>query len=39
MLDLENPEVFRAVLESLKMGVCVVDRDRKIAIWNDGAEK
>lgn len=37
MSDLENPEVFRTVLESLKMGICAVDRDRKIAFWNDGA--
>lgn len=39
MLDLKNPDVFRAVLESLKIGVCVVDPDRKIAFWNDGAEE
>ncbi len=39
MLDLGNPEVFRAVLESLKMGVCVVDRGRKIAFWNDSTEE
>lgn len=37
MSDLENAEVFRTVLESLKMGICAVDRDRKIAFWNDGA--
>ena len=39
MLDPGNPEVFRVVLESLEMGVCLVDRDRKITYWNDGAEK
>jgi PAS domain-containing protein len=38
-LNLENPQIFRAVLKSLKMGVCVVDRDRKSAFWNDGAKE
>jgi diguanylate cyclase (GGDEF)-like protein/PAS domain S-box-containing protein len=39
MLDLQNAEIFRAALESLQTGVCVVDRDRKISFWNDGAER
>jgi diguanylate cyclase (GGDEF)-like protein/PAS domain S-box-containing protein len=39
MLDLQNAEIFRAALESLQTGVCVVDRDRKIGFWNDGAER
>ena len=39
MLDLQNAEIFRAVLESLQTGVCMVDRDRKISFWNDGAER
>jgi diguanylate cyclase (GGDEF)-like protein/PAS domain S-box-containing protein len=39
MLDLQNAEIFRAALESLHTGVCVVDRDRKISFWNDGAER
>jgi len=39
MLDLQNAEIFRAALESLQTGVCVVDHDRKISYWNDGAEK
>lgn len=38
-MDLKGPDVFRAVLESLKTGVCVVDPDRKIVFWNDGAEE
>src|ERR1035438_1118966 len=38
MLDLESPEVLRTVLESLKIGVCLVDHDRKIVFWNHGAE-
>jgi diguanylate cyclase (GGDEF)-like protein/PAS domain S-box-containing protein len=39
MLDLQNAEIFRAALESLQTGVCMVDRERKISFWNDGAEK
>ncbi len=39
MLDLQNAEIFRAALESLQTGVCVVDHDRKIRFWNEGAER
>jgi diguanylate cyclase (GGDEF)-like protein/PAS domain S-box-containing protein len=39
MLDLQNAEIFRAALESMYSGVCVVDRDRKINFWNSGAER
>jgi diguanylate cyclase (GGDEF)-like protein/PAS domain S-box-containing protein len=39
MLDLQNAEVFRAALESLQTGVCMVDPNRKISFWNDGAER
>ena len=39
MLDLQNAEVFRSALESMQAGVCVVDHDRKIRYWNEGAEK
>ena len=39
MLDLQNAEIFRAVLESLQMGVCMVDPDRRINFWNEGAER
>ena len=39
MLDLQNAEIFCAALESLQTGVCMVDRNRKISFWNDGAER
>ncbi len=39
MLDLHEPEILRAVLESLTIGVCIVDPERKIVFWNDGAEE
>jgi len=38
MSDIENVEVLRAVLDSLLTGVYLVDRDRKIRFWNQGAE-
>ncbi|MGO8791155.1 MAG: diguanylate cyclase domain-containing protein [Terriglobia bacterium] len=39
MLDTRNAEILRAALESLQTGVCMVDLDRKICFWNDGAER
>ncbi len=39
MLDLQNAEIYRAALESLQTGVCLVDQNRKISFWNDGAER
>ena len=39
MPDLQNPETFRAILDSLQIGVYLVDRNRKILYWNDGAEQ
>lgn len=38
MLDELEPSRYRAILESLPHGVYVVDRERKILFWNDGAE-
>jgi len=34
-----DPEVYRAALENLPTGVCLVDREGKILLWNDGAER
>lgn len=39
MSALEQPEIFRAVLDSLQTGVYLVDRDRRIVFWNDGAQR
>jgi diguanylate cyclase (GGDEF)-like protein/PAS domain S-box-containing protein len=39
MLDLQNPEVLRTVLDSLQTGVWVADRSGKILFWNQGAER
>ena len=39
MPELRDPEILRTVLESLPLGVYVVDRERRILFWNEGAEK
>jgi diguanylate cyclase (GGDEF)-like protein/PAS domain S-box-containing protein len=39
MFELEDPEIFRTVLDSLQTGVCIVDRNGKILFWNQGAER
>jgi diguanylate cyclase (GGDEF)-like protein/PAS domain S-box-containing protein len=39
MSEFENPEIYRAIMESLQTGVYFVDRDQRILFWNDGAEK
>jgi len=35
----QDPEVFSTVLDSLPIGVYLVDRDLKVIFWNRGAEK
>jgi diguanylate cyclase (GGDEF)-like protein/PAS domain S-box-containing protein len=37
--DLQDPEMLRSILESLQTGLYVVDRDRRVLLWNDGAER
>lgn len=37
--EFDDPEVLRAILESLQTGVYLVDRDRRIVLWNAGAER
>ncbi len=39
MSPLDSPDVFRAVLENLQVGVYIVDPDRRIVFWNRGAEQ
>ncbi len=34
-----NPDIYRAVLESLPIGVYLTDRKRQIAFWNASAER
>jgi len=39
MSDLQDPEIFRTVLDSLQTGVSMLDRNGKIQFWNQGAER
>jgi diguanylate cyclase (GGDEF)-like protein/PAS domain S-box-containing protein len=39
MTELQDPHIFRTVLESLHTGVCLVGRDGKVLFWNEGAER
>ncbi len=39
MQDLQDPAIFRHVLETLPVGVHLVDRESRILFWNDGAER
>jgi len=35
--ELQSPEIYRTVLDSLETGVCVVDLEGKITFWSQGA--
>lgn len=37
MSELQNSEIFRAVLDGLQTGVCVLDLEGRITFWNQGA--
>jgi|SRR5580692_2188211 diguanylate cyclase (GGDEF)-like protein/PAS domain S-box-containing protein len=39
MADLQDPEILRAVLDSLQTGVAMADRNGKLLFWNQGAER
>lgn len=39
MCSLPDPEMYRAILESLPIGLCVVDLEKRILLWSDGAER
>ena len=39
MLQLNDPEVYRGVLDSLQVGVYLADRSGKILYWSTGAER
>jgi diguanylate cyclase (GGDEF)-like protein/PAS domain S-box-containing protein len=39
MSELQDPDIFRTVLDSLQTGVYLVGREGKILFWNDGAER
>jgi len=39
MSELGSQEIYRTVLDSLPLAVCAVNRDGKVILWNDGAER
>jgi diguanylate cyclase (GGDEF)-like protein/PAS domain S-box-containing protein len=39
IIELRDPEMLRTVLDSLQTGVYVIDRSRRIVLWNTGAER
>jgi two-component system cell cycle response regulator len=39
MPELGSHEIYRTVLDSLPVAVCAVNRDGKVILWNDGAER
>ena len=34
-----DPNIFRAILDSLQLGVYLLDKNRRIVFWNSGAER
>jgi two-component system cell cycle response regulator len=38
MSEFDNPEIYKSILETLPTGIYLVDRNRKILFWNEGAE-
>jgi diguanylate cyclase (GGDEF)-like protein/PAS domain S-box-containing protein len=39
MPELNDPEIYQSVLDGLQTGVYIVDRNRRIRFWNEGAEE
>jgi len=39
MPELNDPEIYRSVLEHLETGVYIVDRNWRVRFWNEGAEQ
>ena len=39
MPELDDPEIYQSVLDCLQTGIYIVDRNRRIRFWNEGAEQ
>ena len=39
MSAFDDTEIFRSILEDLPTGVCVIDLQKRIVLWSDGAER
>lgn len=35
----DDPETYQGILESLSIGLCVIDLQKRIVLWSDGAEQ
>lgn len=35
----DDPQVCRGILETLPLGLCVLDLEKKVVLWSDGAER
>lgn len=39
MSSISDPEVWRTILESLPIGLCVLDPQKRVVLWSEGAER
>lgn len=39
MFSFDDVEIYRSILESLPIGVCVLDTQKRIVLWSHGAER
>jgi two-component system, cell cycle response regulator len=39
MPELDDPEIYQTILDGMQTGVYIVDRNRRIRFWNEGAEQ
>src|SRR5215813_14193541 len=39
MSAFDDPEIARTVLEILPVGLCVLDAQKRVLVWSDGAER
>jgi diguanylate cyclase (GGDEF)-like protein/PAS domain S-box-containing protein len=39
MSAFHDPEIYRSILECLPTGLCVIDMEKRILLWSDGAER
>jgi PAS domain S-box-containing protein len=39
MSAFQDPDIYRNILETMPVGLCVVDMQRKIVLWSEGAER
>jgi hypothetical protein len=35
----DEPDIYHGILESLSTGLCVIDLQKRIVLWSEGAER